>query len=82
MFNFWDQLKAEFCKLVSPVYDADNVYIEFANVKLPFYVARSLLEDHKAEEQHVSELLEYIDELKHYNRLLRKENKELMENMP
>lgn len=79
MFNFWEQLKEALGNIT--VRDLDsNEKVEFANISLPVWVAKSLLDDKADEEEHVSALLQHIDMLEDYNRLLRKENEELRAN--
>lgn len=79
MFNFWEQLKEALGDIT--VRDLDsNEKVEFANISLPVWVAKSLLDDKADEEEHVSALLQHIDMLEDYNRLLRKENEELRAN--
>lgn len=79
MFNFWEQLKEALGDIT--VRDLDsNEKVEFANISLPVWVAKSLLDDKADEEEHVSALLQHIDMLEDYTRLLRKENEELRAN--
>lgn len=79
MFNFWSQLEEALTDAFrNGMFNEDsNALITFASISIPIWAAKSILDDHKDEEEHLSALLQHIDMLEDYNRLLRKENEEL-----
>ena len=79
MFNFWSQLEEALNDALrnGMVNEDSNTLITFASISIPIWAAKSILDDHKDEEEHLSALLQHIDMLEDYNRLLRKENEEL-----
>lgn len=79
MFNFWSQLEEALNDALrnGMVNEDSNALITFASISIPIWAAKSILDDHKDEEEHLSALLQHIDMLEDYNRLLRKENEEL-----
>ena len=79
MFNFWEQLALELEKLNDE--QLQNSNIEFCNIKIPAWIAASIMEDHRQDEAYISKLLYELDVVKDYMRLLRKENSRLKDDL-
>ena len=79
MFNFWEQLALELEKLNDG--QLQDVNIEFCNIKIPAWIAASIMEDHKQDEEYINKLLYELDVVKDYMRLLRKENSRLKDDL-